>query len=355
MRLLQRAFIFPMVFSCFLSFFSQSVFATPVVNVYAWTGEIPDFVVQRFEKETGIKMNLSTYENNEVMYAKLRANPHIGYDVVMPSSYFVDRMSKQHLLLTLDKSKLPNYHHLNPNLLNPAYDPHSQFSVPFIWGITGIFVNQRYFNPNQFTSWEDLWRPELRDQLLMLDDTREVFSMALMALHYSPNDNNPKHIEAAFKKLQSLMRNIKLFSTDSVPAIIIDEDATLGMSWNGDSFKAHQENANVKFIFPKEGYVIWVDNFAIPKYAPHQNEAYAFINFILRPDVARDIALSIRYASANQSAQSLLPKNIREDKTVYPPVEILKKGIFQTDANDEALSLFEKYWENLKMGVGDES
>lgn len=352
---LHRLFcFFPMIFSCFFTLFPQTSFAARVVNVYAWTGEIPDFVVQRFEKETGIKMNLSTYENNEVMYAKLRANPNIGYDVVMPSSYFVDRMRKQNMLLTLDTSQLPNYHHLNPHLLHPAYDPHSQFSVPFIWGITGIFVNQTYFNPNQFNTWEDLWRPALRDQLLMLDDTREVFSMALMALHYSPNDNDPKHIEAAFKKLQSLMRNIKLFSTDSVPAIIIDEDATLGMAWNGDSFKAHQENPKVKFIFPKEGYVIWVDNFSIPKQAPHLKEAYAFINFILRPDIARDIALSIRYATANQTAQALLPKNIREDKTVYPPEMILKKGIFQTDASEKALSLFEKYWEELKMGVESE-
>lgn len=348
-----RRFIFPMILSCFLTFFSCNALAAPIVNVYAWTGEIPDFVVQRFEKETGIKVNLSTYENNEVMYAKLRANPRIGYDVIMPSSYFVDRMRKQNMLSSLNQKKLENYHHLNPALLHPAYDPQSKFSIPFIWGITGIFVNRQYFNSAQYQQWEDLWKPELRDQLLMLDDTREVFSMALMALHYSPNDNDPRHIEAAFKKLKSLMRNIKLFSTDSVPAIIIDEDATIGMAWNGDSFKAHQENGNVDFIFPKEGYVIWVDNFSIPKYAPHLKEAYQFINFILRPDVARDIALSIRYATANKTAQSLLPKNIREDQTVYPSLEILKQGIFQTDANEEALLLFEKYWEELKMGIDD--
>jgi len=320
-----------------------------IVNVYAWTGEVPEFIVRQFEKETGIKVNFSTYENNEIMYTKLRATKTASYDVVMPSSYFVDRMSKQHMLETLDKSKLPNWKNLNPSFLHPAYDPSSQYSVPFIWGVTGIFVNSRYFAPNGVSKWTDLWSPQYKDTLMLLDDTREVFSMALLSLGYSANDKDPEHIKAAFLKLKELMQNVKVFSTETVVSIIIDEDATLGMAWNGDTFKAAQDNPQVKFIYPKDGFVIWVDTFAIPANARHKNEAYAFINFMLRPDIAKAIAIATSFPITNLAGQKLLPEAIRNNPTVYPPKEILQHGQFQIDVGEETLALFEQYWEELKM------
>jgi spermidine/putrescine transport system substrate-binding protein len=283
------------------------------------------------------------------MYAKLRASKSAGYDVVMPSSYFVDRMRRQNMLELLDKTKLSNWKNLNPEFLHPPYDPKVEFSVPFIWGVTGMFVNEAYHPKGSVTKWTDLWRPEFKDSLMLLDDTREVFSMALISLGYTANDRNPEHIKQAFEKLKALMPNIKVFSTETVISIIIDEDATLGMAWNGDEFKAQQENKQVRFIFPADGFVIWVDNFAIPKNARHKLEAYEFINFILRPDIAKRIALATSFPIANRAGQALLPPEIRNNPTVYPPESVLKHGQFQTDVGDETLALFEKYWEQLKM------
>jgi len=323
--------------------------ARKVVNVYAWTGEVPDFVVRLFEKQTGIKVNFSTYENNEIMYAKLRANKNAGYDVVMPSSYFVDRMSRLGMLQKLDKTKLPNWNNLNPNFTHPAYDPKAEYSVPFIWGITGIFVNNSYFNPESIRKWADLWDERFYNKLMLLDDTREVFSMALLTLGYSANDRDPEHIKAAYLKLKELMNNVKVFSTDTVVSIIIDEDATVGMAWNGDAFKASRENKHVNFIFPEDGFVIWVDNFSIPVNAPHKEEAYEFINFIMRADIAKEIALATSFPTANLAAQKLLPPEIRDNPAVYPPKEVLRRGQFQTDLGDDTLALYEKYWEELKM------
>lgn len=335
---------------CVLFFLPIMAFAQQkVVNVYAWTGEVPPFVVRQFEKETGIKVNFSTYESNEVMYAKLRANQRAGYDVVMPSSYFVDRMRRVNMLETLDKSKLSNWKNLDPTLLNPIYDPQMQYSVPFIWGITGIFVNKQAFAPSTIKKWSDLWDKRFENQLMLLDDSREVFSMALLSLGYPANDKNPEHIKQAFLKLKALMPNVKVFSTETVVSIIIDEDATVGMAWNGDEFKASTENTAINFIFPEDGFVIWVDNFAIPKTAPHKEEAYQFINFILRADVAKAIALYINFPTANLAAQKLLPANIRNNPSIYPPKEILKRGQFQIDLGEETLALYEKYWEELKM------
>lgn len=321
-----------------------------IVNVYAWTGEIPDALVKQFEKETGIKVNFATYENNEIMYTKIKASKSSGYDVVMPSSYFVDRMRKQHLLLKLDKTKLPESSNLNPAFTNPTYDPGCAYSIPYIWGVTGIFVNKSAVNPASVPDWNSLWDAQFANQLMLLDDSREIFSMALLSLGYSANDSNPDHIKAAYLKLKKLMANVKVFSTETVVSIIIDEDANVGMAWNGDAFKASLENPDVAFIYPKDGFVIWVDNFAIPANAPHLNNAYAFINFMTRPAVAKAAALDTHFPTANLTAEKMLPLSIQHNPTVYPSAAVLKRGQFQTDLSDDTLATYEQYWEALKIG-----
>lgn len=353
MKFLSRYFVMELIALTLLFFlfpFPLIVYSAPkVLNVYAWTGEIPDEVIRQFEAETGIKVNFSTYENNEIMYAKLRATKQPGYDLVMPSSYFVDRMRRQKLLETLDKSKLPNLKNLNPAFAHPVYDPKSEYSVPLIWGITGMFYNDQYVKPGSVKKWSDLWSKQFYNQIMLLDDTREVFSMALLSLGYSPNDRDPEHIKQAYLKLKELMKNVKVFSTDTVVSIIIDDDATVGMAWNGDVFKASRENPHATFVFPEEGFVIWVDTFAIPKTAPHKDAAYTFLNFMLRPDIARAVAVYTHFPITNATAQKLLPEEIRNNPTIYPSKEVMKHGQFQVDIGDDTLALYEKYWEELKM------
>jgi spermidine/putrescine transport system substrate-binding protein len=334
-----------------LGFFASTAFAANenVVNVYAWAAVIPDAMIQKFEKETGIKVNFSTYDSNEVMYAKLKASKNAGYDVVEPSSYYIDRMRHQHMLEKLDKSKLSHFNNLNPDLLNPAYDPNNHYSIPFMWGVTGIFFNKDYFKLGKIQKWADLWDKKYVNQLLLLDDPREVFGMALRALGYSANDANPEHIKEAYLKLKALLPNTKIFSS-AVLSSLIDEDATVGMVWNGDLFKAQQENKQLAFIYPKDGFVVWIDSFAIPKNAPHLENAYRFLNFMLRPDVAKAVALDTNFPVANLAAQKLLPSAIRNNATIYPSPNMLKHGEFQIDLGEEALNLYEKYWERLKIG-----
>ncbi|OGT55564.1 MAG: spermidine/putrescine ABC transporter substrate-binding protein [Gammaproteobacteria bacterium RIFCSPHIGHO2_12_FULL_43_28] len=321
-----------------------------IVNVYAWANDVPTSLVQQFEKETGIKVNFSTYSNNEIMFTKLRASQSAGYDIVMPSSYFVDRMQRQGMLATLDKSKLPNVKNLDAAFLTPAYDPTLNVSIPFVWGITGIFVNRQYHDAAKIKKWSDLWDQRYHNQLMLLDDIREVFSMALLALHYSANDQNPAHIKAAFLKLKTLMPNVKVFSSETIISDIIDDDATLGMAWNGDTFKAARENASIDFVFPEDGFVIWVDNFSIPKNAQHKEEAYQFINFMLRPDIAKETALLLDNSITNAAGRQLLPESIRHNPTIYPSKEVMRRGQFQTDVSEDTLTLLEQYWEELKIG-----
>ncbi|MEO8402054.1 MAG: spermidine/putrescine ABC transporter substrate-binding protein [Gammaproteobacteria bacterium] len=322
-----------------------------VVNVYTWSQEIPNTVIAQFEKETGITVNYTSFDSNEVMFAKLRTAKNSGYDLIEPSSYYIDRMRRQNMLEKLDKSKLSEYKNLDPQFLNLAFDPHSDYSVPFIWGITGVFMNKNYFRQEKVKSWSDLLKKDFSNQLMILDDPREAFSMALLMLGYSINDTDPLHINQAYLKLRELMPNIRLFNTDAVTSILIDEDATIGIAWNGDLYKANMENSKLAFVYPTDGFEIWVDNFAILKDSPHKENAYRFLNFVMRPEIAKQISMNIHYATANLAAKKLLPAEIQNNPTLYPPNDVLRHGQFETDIGDKTFALYEKYWEQLKMGA----
>ena len=284
------------------------------------------------------------------MFAKLRAVNNRGYDLIEPSSYYIDRMRHQGLLAKLDKSKLPNFKNLDPFFTNQVYDPQSEYSIPFVWGITGIFVNKDYYPENTVADWDNLLDNKFKNQLMFLDDSREVFSIGLRMLGYSINDNNPEHIKEAYFKLKSIMPNVKLFNSDAIVSILIDEDATVGMAWNADLFRASKENSKLAFVYPKKGFEIWVDNFALLREAPHQENAYKLLNFLMRPDIAKEVSLIINYSSANLEARNLMPPEIKNNPALYPSAQILSQGEFQTDIGDKAFGLFEKYWEQLKIG-----
>lgn len=322
-----------------------------ILNIYNWSNYMPRSVIQQFEKETGIHVNYSEFDSNDTLYAKIKTNPKIGFDIIAPSSYFVAKMRREHMLRKFDKSELPNFKYLNPKLINGAYDPRSEYSIPYFWGAVGIVVNDRYHNPKDFTHWSDLWNPKYHDQLLLLDDPREAFGMALATLGYSTNDVNPKHVHQAYLKLKELMPNIRLFNSDAVENIFIDEDATLGIGWSGDMYISMQENPHIQFIFPQPRFPIWIDCFAIPKYAPHFHNAMLFLNFIMRPEIAKELAIAEGYSSPNMEAMKMLPASMRNNPTFNPPASILKRGEVESDFGNKIDALYEKYWEMLKLGA----
>jgi spermidine/putrescine transport system substrate-binding protein len=322
-----------------------------ILNVYAWAEEVPAKVIAQFEKETGIKVNYSSFDNNEIMYTKLRTNNDIGYDVIEPSNYYIERMMRLNMLEKLDKSKLSNFVNIDPFFANQPYDTHGDYSIPFVWGTTGIFYNTDYYNENDAQSWSDFQNKKFANQLLMQDDSREVFTSALCMLGYSVNDNNPEHIRAAYLKLRGLLPNIRLFNMDAVISILIDEDAFVGQTMSGDFYNAHNENPKLRYVYPKDGFLIWIDNFALLKNAPHKENAYKFLNFLMRPEVAKEISVAISYSTANLAAQKILPPELKNNPVLYPSHEILKQGEVQRDIGEPAFALIEKYWEQLKMNA----
>ncbi len=339
------------VLGLILLFFNGIAFAkTQELNVYNWSNYMPKDVIQQFEKETGIHVNYSTYDGNDTLYAKLKADPNAGYDIIVPSSYFVDRMRNEHMLKVLDKTQLSNFKYLDKALLNKPFDPNNEYSIPYFWGSTGIVVNKKYVDPNSITKWTDLWDPRFKDQLLILEDPHDVFSMALMAIGYSANDSDPQHLYQAYEKLKALLPNIKLFNSDAAKVNYIDEDATVGMGYSGDTYQAMTENSDLVYIYPQDGFVVWIDCIAIPKYAPHVENAYKFMNFLMRPDIAAKLSKELGYASPNQAAKALLPAEMRNNSAIYPDDKVLTRAQFEQDPGNIDMT-YEKYMEELKVSA----
>jgi spermidine/putrescine transport system substrate-binding protein len=325
------------------------VMAGEKVYVYNWTEYIPESVLAQFTDETGIEVVYTTYESNETMYAKLKLVKEDGYDVVVPSTYFVSKMGREGLLQPLDHAVLPNKKDLDARLLDKPYDRGNVYSIPYMWGSTGIAYNSSVIPEGEVTSWKDLWNPKYKGKLLLQDDMREVFHMALKIQGRSSNTTDPKEIESAYLMLKDLMPNVLLFNSDSPRLPYLAGEVNVGMIWNGEAWMAQQENDKIRYVYPREGANLWVDSFVIPKTARNVGNAHAFINFMMKPEVAKECVEANGYATPVTTALPLLEENVRTSPTVFPAAEIINNGEFQADVG-EALSIYQQYWEKLRTG-----
>lgn len=327
---------------------ASPAFAEETLYFYNWSEYIPSEVLEQFTDETGIKVIYSTYESNETMYAKLKTHPE-GYDLVVPSTYYVSKMRNEGMLQKIDRSKLGNFDGLDPNNLNKPFDPNNDFSIPYIWGATGIGVNTDMMDKSEVTSWADLWDPKWQSQLLMMDDAREFFHIALRKLGYSANTTDPKEIEAAYEELSKLMPNILLFNSDFPANPYMAGEVSLGMLWNGSAYMARQEGASVEIVWPEEGAIFWMDSLAIPANAKNVDAAHKMIDFLLRPENAAKLAVEIGYPTPVKAAYPLLPESFKNDPNVYPPQEAMEAGEWQ-DSVGEANVYYEEFFQKLKAG-----
>jgi len=316
---------------------------------YNWTEYVPPGLLEQFTKETGIKVIYSTYESNETLYAKLKTWKDGAYDLIVPSTYFVAKMRNEGMIQKIDKSALSNFHNLDPNLLNKPFDPNNDYSIPYIWGATAIGVNSDAIDPKSVTRWADLWKPEYKQSLLMTDDAREVFQVALRKLGLSGNSTDPKEIEAAYNELRKLMPNVLTFNSDNPGNPYMEGEVNLGMVWNGSAYVARQAGTPLQIVWPEEGGIFWMDSLAIPANAKNKAGALKLINFLLRPDVAAKVAETIGYPTPNLAAKKLLPAEVANDPSLYPPETVIQKGEWQNDVG-EASVLYETLFQKLKAG-----
>ena len=249
------------------------------LNLFVWTEYIPQQTIDCFEQVYGITVNQSEYSSNEEMYAKLNAGG-ANYDLVQPTDYIVAPMIRQGLIQELDKSKLPVLKDFDPNYLNLPFDPDNKYTIPYQAGTDALVYNtDAVKDPPK--SYADLWKPDYAGRLVMLDDSRAIIGATLLTLGYDPNTTDPAQLDAAKKKLAELVPGVKLFDSDSPKSALIAGDVDLGITWTGEAVLAQRENPAIQYGYPTEGTILWQDNYAIPKDAPHLDAAYAWLNYTL--------------------------------------------------------------------------
>lgn len=337
-------------FLLFFLFCSVALAKEEKLYLYTYPDYVPDSIIKKFTRETGIKVIISTCDNNETLYAKIKLlGQSSEYDVVIPSTYYISKMRKAGLLAKLDKNKIPNLRNIDPKFLNKAYDLNNEYSIPYLWGSTGIAYNSKYVK-EEVDSWNILFSNKYAGRVYMIDDVRDVFFIALTLLGYSGNDINEAHIEEAFKKLKPMVPNVKTWNTEAIKTYFIDEEVVIGAGWSGFIYTASLENPNIKFAYPKERFPLWLDGFAILKSAKNVDNAHKFINFIHQPEISKEISETIGFATPNMAAIKLLPSHVRDNQIIYPSEEILARGEIQEDIG-ASISIYEKYWEMLKTGI----
>ena len=278
------------------------------LNVLNWSAYIPDSVIRDFEKEYNIKVNYGTYSSNEELLAKVTSSKEGTYDLVFPSDYMVELMKQKNIIKKINKDKIKNKDNINKYFLNQDYDPSNEYSLPFLSTIVVIAYNQNNIN-TKITGYNDLLNKNYKNNIVMLDDQRIVIGMALMSLGYDMNDTNPNHLQEAKDWLLKLKKNIKAYDSDSPKTFFITDEVDVGVMWSAEAIIAKKENPDIQIVYPKEGHAISTDNYTILKGSKNEDNAYLFINYLLRNDVSKKIVDEYPYNSPNKNIKNEINLN----------------------------------------------
>jgi putrescine transport system substrate-binding protein len=338
--------------------------AGKVLNLYIWSDYLAPTTLPRFEKQTGIKVNASYYDTNETLDAKLLAGSS-GYDVVVPTASYFEHQIKAGVYLPLDKSKLPNLKNMDPQLMAKValHDPGNAHGVIYLWGTNGIGYNEKMVKellPDApLDSWRMVFDPKVASKVAkcgisVLNSPAEMVRAVFSYLGKDPNSQNPEDLaqgEAVLLKIRPYIRSIN--SSEYIEALA-KGDLCVAVGYNGDVLQARDraqdtnKGIEIKYSIPKEGTILWFDMMAIPKDAPHPESAYAFINFVMMPQVISEITNFKGYANANTVAQPLA--SVKNDPATYPTPELMPKLTVQLADSDDQTRAITRVWEKFKTG-----
>jgi spermidine/putrescine transport system substrate-binding protein len=318
----------------------------PELHVFNWADYFAPDTVKNFEKEAGCRVVLDYFESSESLRARLEGG-RSGFDVVFPSDEVMRAFIAKGLIEKIDPAKVPNLKNLAAKFRGLDYDPKNEYSVPYMWGTTGIAYNKSKVSPPP-DSWAALWDEKVAGHVTILDDPREAFAAAMWAEGGSPVSPGPEAIEKAKKKL--LSAKVKAF--DGQPKTrLIKGEAWIAQCYSGDALQAAAEKgraADIGYVIPKEGGTIWVDNLCIPKGAPSRELAHKFIDYILRPDVSAAISNAVGYANPNEAALKLVGKEVLEDPVANPPAEELRRCSLLTELEPGIKKTLDDAWAQVK-------
>ena len=276
----------------------------------------PD-VVELFEEENpDIKVVYEIYDSNEDMYMKVssKASP---YDVTFPSDYMIEQMVAEGMLNELNYNNIPNYKNVDPAMHNLSFDPEDKYTVPYMWGTMGILYNKTMVD-EEVSDWDILWDEKYKGNIYMLNQERDMISIALKKCGYSMNSNNDEELKKAEEALVAQKTLVKAYCGDEIKDNMINGGAALAVVWSGDAYYCMQQNADLAYAIPEEGSNLFFDCMVVPSTSTHQEEAEKFIDFMSRPEIAKLNAEYIGYSTANSQALELFDDSVKNDKLRYP-------------------------------------
>ena len=327
---------------------TQGISGKNTFNLYNWGDYIDPSLLTKFEKETQYRVVYETFDSNEAMYTKIQQGG-TSYDLAIPSEYMIDRMIQEKLVLPIDHKRIKGLNRIDEDFRDLPFDPGNEYSIPYFWGTLGIIYNDQLVEENSIQSWDDLWNPKLKNDVMLIDSAREVLGFTLQSLDHSLNSKNLEELTEAKQKLDRLMPNVKAIVADEIKMYMIQEEAAVAVSYSGEAVDMIDENEHLHYIVPDEGSNLWFDNIVIPKTATNTDAAYAFINFMLEPENAAQNAEYIGYSTPNKEALDLLPVEIREDEQFYPSQKSIEQMEVYENLGPEYLGLYNDLYLEFKM------
>lgn len=299
------------------------------LNLFMWTEYMPDSVIKGFEKETGIKVQMQTYSSNEEMLAKVDGSSAGTYDIVCPSDYMVENMISQGKLLEMDQKKLTNLGNLDTAYLNPSYDPGNKYSIPYLGG-AGVVIYNKSMVPAgaDFTNYAELFKPDYENNIVVLDDFRAIIGVTSLSMGYDMNETDETKLGEIKEKLLTLKPNIKSLDSDSPKTLMITEETSAGLFWSGEAALALEENENLAVAYPKEGMYLFFDNLCITKDAKNAENAYKFIDYVMKADVNKEIVSEFPYLNPNKEGVALMGEDYKSNPAIMIPAEEIAKGYY---------------------------
>lgn len=311
--------------------------------LHNWEDDLPQSVIEAFTAEYGVQVKYVMYEAQEDAAANLRAGER--YDVVVLGNEFVPLMAQEGLLAPLDHTQLPNFKNISPNFLNLAYDPNNEYSVPYNWGTTGILVPADWSGPT-INRWADLFEANYEGPLGMWGTMRFVFSFALKATGRSANAETASDIEAALALLLTLQDRGIVNVGGSAPMVqaFVEEHINLGFGFGPDAITSRDTPRPLNYVLPREGSILWGDNFTIPANAPNPATALVFLDFLMRPEIAAQITNNNHYATPNTAALPFIEPALRDDPVIFPPEADIQNAEIMLPLSPEGQARLEAAW-----------
>ena len=307
-------------------------------------------VNSEFTKETGIKVNYTTFQSNEELFAKIAGNG-AAYDVIIPSDYMISKLIESDMLEKLDFNNIPNYKFIDEKFKNPSYDLKNEFSVPYTWGLMGIFVNKKMVEePSDKIDWDILWNEKYSNKILMFDNSRDAFGISLMRLGYSINTLNLKEWGKACDELKKQRPLIQTYVMDQIYDKMGNSEAAIAPYYSGDAGIMVKNNPNIEFIIPKSGTNMFIDAMCIPKGSDHKKEAEEYINFMCRTDIALANSLYTNYSTPHKGAYENLPEEIKSNKIFYPEDKVIENSEVFINLPEEINKEINSLWIEIKTG-----